>query len=69
MITVMENNYVHDKMCRFDLVGMAADEKPTGSYQNRRIQNGSSFLEMDTGTVYCYNAEEDSWIALGGAEA
>ena len=28
MITVLENDYIRDKTCRFDLVGLAADVKP-----------------------------------------
>lgn len=66
MITVIENNYVGNKICRFSLVGMSEDEKPTGIFQERRIQNGSSFLEMDTGKLYFYNAEKESWIEFGG---
>ena len=69
MITVTKNNYIQDKMCRFSLVGMAEDEKPIGAFQERKIQNGSTFLEMDTGKLYFYNAEEDSWLAFPGTAA
>lgn len=39
--------------------GLAADTKPSGVY------NGSAFIEMDTGKVYFYDAENDLWIAFG----
>lgn len=66
MITVMETNYIRDNICRFDLVGLAADTKPTEMFQERSIQNGSTFLEMDTGRLYCYDAAGKTWIAFGG---
>ena len=66
MITVLENDYIRDKTCRFDLVGLAADAKPAEIFQERLIQNGSTFLEMDTGALYWYDAAEKTWIAFGG---
>ena len=66
MITVMETNYIRDSICRFDLVGLAADTKPTEVFQERSLQNGSTFVEMDTGKLYCYDEEHSAWIVFGG---
>lgn len=41
--------------------GLHDDEKPTGVY------NGSCFIEMDTGKVYFYDAENSQWIEFGGS--
>lgn len=39
-------------------VGLFTDTKPTG------VSNGSTFLEMDTGDVYIFDAENEEWRAL-----
>lgn len=36
---------------------LAADEKPTGDH----IFNGSKLMEMDTSTMYIYDAENGVW--------
>ena len=41
--------------------GKALDNKPSG------CANGSAFIEMDTGKVYFYDAEGQSWIEFGGS--
>lgn len=40
--------------------GLHDDEKPTNVY------NGSAFIEMDTGKVFFYDAENSLWIEFGG---
>lgn len=40
-----------------ELSGLSTDTKPTGE----KIPNGSSFLEMDTGTVYFWDKENSQW--------
>ena len=37
--------------------GLAADAKPTED-----VPNGSIFVEIDTGKVYFYNAEGETWV-------
>lgn len=39
---------------------LSTDEKPTEG-----IVNGSSLIEMDTGTVYMFDAENSQWVAFG----
>lgn len=40
--------------------GLSTDTKPTG------ITNGSTFLEIDTGTKYMYDEEGDEWCEMPG---
>lgn len=44
----------------WDLRGLSTDTKPTDS----QIPNGSSFLEMDTGTVFFWDKENSQWRAV-----
>ena len=69
MITVLEeivSNYVssNDKLYRFQ--GLSTDEKPTGTYGGVGIENGSSFLEMDTGKTYYYDEQHTEWVTGNG---
>ena len=47
----------------FCLVGLSSDTKPTTSYKGILICNGSSFIEVDTGTTYMYDEEGGTWSA------
>ena len=38
------------------MVGLSTDEKPTG------LENASSFVELDTGKTYIYDAENTEWV-------
>ena len=40
--------------------GLHDDEKPTGD----DITNGSVFVEIDTGKVYFYDAENEQWLEV-----
>lgn len=42
----------------FDLRGLSTDTKPTN------VPNGSTFLEMDSGDVYIFDADNTQWRAL-----
>lgn len=41
--------------------GLSDDTKPT-SISGATIENGSSFLEMDTGKIYYYDLENTQWV-------
>lgn len=45
-----------------EYVGLSTDTKPTDINEN-----GASFLEMDTGDVYLFDAENTAWIKTSGA--
>lgn len=41
--------------------GLAADTKPMESWQGIAIDNGSTFMELDTKKVFFYDAENKLW--------
>lgn len=43
-----------------ELRGLSSDTKPT-QIDNKFIDNGSTFIEMDTGTVFLYDLENKNW--------
>lgn len=43
-----------------DYIGISTDTKPSGN-----VANGSSYLEMDTGKTYYYDADGEEWITAG----
>lgn len=45
-----------------EMVGLSTDTKPTGV----SVGNGWSFIEMDTGKVFFYNAEDEEWLEFAG---
>ncbi len=44
----------------YELWGLSTDPKPTGN----QVLNGSTFFEMDTGDVYVFDKENDTWRKL-----
>lgn len=46
-----------------ELVGLSTDTKPTGM----SVGNGWSFIEMDTGKVFFYDAESENWLEFAGS--
>lgn len=40
--------------------GLSTDTKPSGA------PNGSMFMEINTGKVFMYDAENDYWYQIGG---
>ena len=45
-----------------DAAGLSTDTKPTGT----TIATGSTFMEVDTGSVYFYNEANQTWVKAGG---
>lgn len=43
-----------------ELRGLASDEKPT-EMNGKKIDNGSTYLEIDTGNLYLYDLENEEW--------
>ena len=43
-----------------ELRGLSTDDKPT-AIENGTIENGSAFIEIDTGKVYLYNLDSKEW--------
>ena len=46
-----------------EYTGLSTDEKPVTN-DIRKIPNGSTFLEMDTGDIYVYDLENATWRKL-----
>ena len=47
-----------------ELRGLSTDEKPTTLPTGGTIENGSVFIEIDTGNVYLYNEEGTEWCPV-----
>ena len=65
MITVEEevkNKYVSTDGKLFKFKGLSSDEKPVGQYGGAAIENGSTFLEMNTEKLYHYDKENRAWV-------
>lgn len=43
-----------------ELRGLSTDEKPT-EMNGKIVDNGSSYLEIDTGKLYLYDLENERW--------
>lgn len=48
------------------MAGLSSDEKPTGIYSGTVIANGSSFIEINTGKTFMYDAEGEAWNEQAG---
>lgn len=46
-----------------ELRGLSSDEKPS-AIDNKKIDNGSVFIEIDTGKMYMYNLENEEWSEI-----
>ena len=46
-----------------DYAGLHDDDKPTNA------ANGALFLEIDTGDIYAFDAENAEWNKLGGSSS
>lgn len=46
-----------------ELRGLSRDDKPT-EINGKTIENGSVFIEIDTGKIYMYNIESQSWSEI-----
>ncbi len=64
MITIhnIENTRIlpNEDRISVELRGLSTDEKPT-IVANKNVDNGSVFIEMDTGTLYFFDFENQEW--------
>ena len=61
MITAERGNGTTTKS-NWSFKGLSTDTKPTGTYGGVEIENGSSFLEMDTKDLTFYDEASSSWV-------
>ena len=45
-----------------ELCGLSSEIKPIGFYGSDPLITGSTFWEIDTGTIFAYDAESQTWI-------
>ena len=48
-------------MVILELRGLSTDEKPSDKIKEKNIDNGSVFIEIDTGDVYLFDLEGETW--------
>ena len=64
MITIYDNKKVKKESGTIkylvELRGLSGDDKPT-TIQNGIIDNGSTFIEIDTGKLYLYDLANELW--------
>ena len=61
MITAFRTTGTAEKG-QFEFKGLSTDTKPTGTYNDTVIENGSSFFIMDTQDVKFYDESTESWV-------
>lgn len=49
-----------DSYISAELRGLSTDEKPTEA-NGKKIANGSVFIEIDTGKIYFFDLENETW--------
>lgn len=55
-VSILSRTGIESGSTLFQFAGLSTDEKPTGD----SIQNGSSFIEMDTGKLFFYDADGET---------
>lgn len=58
MITIAKDDTTEE----LSFKGLSTDTKPTVTYDDLKITNGSTFFEMDTQEVYFYDEEGSDWL-------
>lgn len=49
-----------ETLLQVELRGLSTDQKPT-EINEKGVQNGSTFIEIDTGKVYLFDEENNQW--------
>lgn len=64
MITIAKveksNIFINNKPMIVEIRGLSTDEKPI-KINNREIENGSVFIEIDTGKISLYDITSKEW--------
>jgi len=51
----------HNGTYEFEFTGLSGDTKPTGTYEDMKIANGSSFFMLDTQELSFYDEASNTW--------
>ena len=66
MITIYEQkDKDNNQKYEVELRGLSTDEKPT-TIKGATIENGSVFIEIDTGKLFFYDLQHELWLEAGG---
>lgn len=57
----IRKNTLGEDTLQVELRGLSTDTKPT-SLTDGEIENGSVFIEIDTGDVYLFDSENSEWL-------
>lgn len=53
-----------DNRLPVEIRGLSTDEKPIDTIEGIAIDNGSVFLEIDTGDVYFFDIDSKTWLPM-----
>ena len=51
----------NNDLASFAFYGLSTDTKPTGTWKGTVIENGSSYVTIDTQKVVFYDRENETW--------
>ncbi len=64
MVSIYKNDNIkiteEGEIVSAELRGLSTDTKPTET-DGKTIGNGSTFIEIDTGKIFFYDAENEEW--------
>lgn len=60
-ITDIKGSTQSGKYIVYEISGLSTDDKPTVSFNGAEIVNGCKYIEINTGKVYLYDAENEQW--------
>lgn len=74
MLTIYKNDSTkinrNERLVSVEIRGLSTDTKPI-QFEGKKtsiVDNGSTFIEMDTGKVYMYDLEHKKWLYPGEEE-
>ena len=59
-VSPSDNFKKNDERVSVEIRGLSTDDKPT-SVGAKGIDNGSVYIELDTGKVFLYDLEQETW--------
>ena len=61
MVRILNSKSLQTDVMYIEAAGLSTDEKPTS-----KVATGSTFQEVDTGKVYVFDEENQTWYEIGG---
>lgn len=60
MITIASN--IKGRKIPHEFFGLSKDEKPVDKINGVKVNNGSVFVEIDTGKIFMFDEENQIWL-------